>query len=274
MYRVYAALSYSRYKVGSLGIPCPRWTFAESEFLRESKLRVVNSNMTVSHLHSLPEGRSHWGLKKGWAQNWGEAQMRGLVYINQGTQKFKSRVSRLRWIENIPGADILWDKKGESENWELQRESDHWQMVEGFKMKAAEPEVEEVTGQLGATRPQDSTGSWVSWFLAQLSLYLFGLSIWTWEQSPQIFADSIFLSLHLNVTLASPGSRYFPRETSGLRFTSDCSKTTSLSLWNPELSKDSPKNPGKGKQMTWVLTIFTVTPQWCFPTMMQHKEIA
>ena len=44
------------------------------------------------------------------------------------------------------------DVKLKSENLEFQRESKNWQRVESFKMKETEPEVEEVTGQLGATR--------------------------------------------------------------------------------------------------------------------------
>ena len=46
----------------------------------------------------------------------------------------------------------------EPERLELKRESENGQMVKSFKMKEAEPEVEEVTGQLGATR-RDSKGA-------------------------------------------------------------------------------------------------------------------
>ena len=57
--------------------------------------------------------------------------------------------------ENILGGG-KGNTKLKSENLELKREPKNWQMVESFKMKEAEPEAEEVTGQLGGTQ-RDST---------------------------------------------------------------------------------------------------------------------
>lgn len=125
-----------------------------------------------------------------------------------------------------------------------------WELANGgkLKMKEVELEIEEVTGQLEATQQQDSTSALheQSGFLLPGSALLLpsGPYVWTQEFGPEILADSAFLPLHLHATHASP-SCYFPHETSGLRFTDDSSKTISLSQWDPELSKESPKNPGK-----------------------------
>lgn len=183
--------------------------------------------MTRSQPKSLPEGKSNWSLNNVWTQ---EVRGRHCCWEDEYIQIYELKNSRNELPDQGVWKNILeggkWDTKLTSDNLELKRELENWQLAESFQMKDIGPEVEEVTGPLKATQQQDRAragpGSQVPRFVVWPPRYCSARHIWAWDNS-EIFADSTFLPLHVNATMPSHIAS-LPRETSGLRFTSNSLK--------------------------------------------------